>query len=127
MRLFGGNIMRGMRLSALVWLAVFIAAYLGTTPVYAGEHPWDNDNGHSGSTGNGPSNPGTGDTDVSTVMSTVGGTGNRVVQTTTTSSVPTTWMLMFRASEWVIVNWTGAKGSVAPAATKAVEQVRLVK
>ncbi|MFZ1685742.1 MAG: hypothetical protein WAU88_16640 [Candidatus Zixiibacteriota bacterium] len=114
-------------MAALVWLAVFIAAYLGTTPVYAGEHPWDNDNGHPGSTGGGSYDPGDVDHPGVSVTSTLSSSAGRTVQTTTTSSVPTSWTLMFRASEWVFVKWTGAKGSVAPAVTKSVEQLRLVK
>ena len=120
--------MRGMRLSALVWLAVLIAAYLCTSPVYAGEHPWDNDNGHSGSNNTGPANPGTGSSGGSFgTTATSSGDSRRGVQTTATCTVPVTWTLMYRATEWVIVNWTGVKGSVVTNGAKVATASRLVK
>jgi hypothetical protein len=121
--------MRGMRLSALVWLAVLIAAYLGTTPVFAGEHPWDNDNGHTGVSG-GSLNPGTGGgtpgTTGSAILTPTDSTG-RVIQTTTTCELNGTWTLMFRVTSWVLVNWTGVKGSVANDRAHMGKTSRLVK
>ncbi len=118
--------MRGMKLLAVFGLTVLIAACLVGTPAFSGEHPWDNDNQHPGTTGGsqnsgGDSGNATGNTCMSVAQSSGGRPGT---MSSTSASVPVTVKLAFYIGNWIVDQFHYGKASVSAAHSKQMAQTQ---
>lgn len=117
--------MRGMKLLTTLMLTIFVAVCLAGTPAFSGEHPWDNDNQHPGTTGS-PNGSGSDDTTFTRVLIQCSGPTGRTEQGTNASSLTQrlTWTAVFRLGTVVVGEFFGVTGRPAPVQVKRSVQMR---